>query len=71
VQCVVPNVVGLTLGAAARALTAHHCTVGTVTKVSSTRHNKGRVLRESPPPGKHLRRNAKVALWVGRGPRHR
>ena len=67
----VPNVVGKTLGAAERAIRGHHCTVGSITRLASTTRKKGHVLRERPAPGKHLGHDAKVNLWVGKGPKHR
>ncbi|HSB39451.1 MAG TPA: S8 family serine peptidase [Gaiellaceae bacterium] len=65
--CVVPNVVGKRLGAARTALKGRHCRVGRVAHVESTRKKKGKVLRESPAPGRRLGANAKVSLWLGRG----
>jgi beta-lactam-binding protein with PASTA domain len=68
---VVPNVVGKTLARATRALSARHCRLGTVSRVASTLRKKGHVLRESPAAGKRLRHNAKVNLWLGKGPAKR
>jgi beta-lactam-binding protein with PASTA domain len=68
---VVPNVVGKTLGQATRALTAHHCRLGPVARIVSSKAKNGHVLRESPAVGKHLRNNAKVSLWIGKGPRRK
>ena len=69
--CSVPNVVGKKLAAARTALVSHHCKVGKVTRVKSTTRQKGRVVREKPVAGKRLAANAKVGLWVGKGPAHR
>jgi thermitase len=69
--CVVPNVVGKKLGAAKVKIKARHCKVGKLRYVKSTKKKKGRVVREKPASGKHLGNNAKVSLWIGRGPRHR
>ena len=69
--CVVPNVVGKKLGAAKVKIKARHCKVGKLHYVKSTKKKKGRVVREKPTSGKHLGTNAKVSLWIGRGPRHR
>jgi thermitase len=68
--CVVPNVVGKKLGAAKLKIKARHCKVGALRYVKSTKKKKGRVVREKPAPGKRLGNNAKVSLWIGRGPRH-
>ena len=67
----VPKVVGKTLRAATTALRSHHCTLGKVTRITSTKRKKGHVLRESPAAGKHLGNNAKVNLWLGKGPRRK
>jgi thermitase len=68
--CTVPNVIGKRLAAARTAIKAHHCTVGKVKHVKSAKRKKGRVVREKPGAGKHLGANAKVTLWIGRGPKH-
>ena len=67
--CLVPNVIGKKVGAAATALKKRHCRVGKVTYVKSTKKKKGKVIRERPGAGKRLGNNAKVGLWVGRGPK--
>jgi subtilisin family serine protease len=68
VRCVVPNVRGKTLAAAGRAIRKGHCRVGRVTRAFSSVRN-GRVISESPRPGRILRAGATVALKVSRGPR--
>lgn len=65
-KCVVPKVKGKKLAAARSAIKHHHCSVGKVTKVRSTAKNKGKIVSQSPKPGKHLRRGSKVALKVGK-----
>jgi subtilisin family serine protease len=65
--CLVPNVIGSKLGAARARIKARHCRVGKVAYRKSTRKKKGRVVRESPAPGKHLGGKAAVNLWLGRG----
>jgi len=65
----VPNVIGKKVGAAATALKKRHCRVGKVTYVKSTKKKKGKVIREVPKAGKRLGNNAKVKLWLGRGPK--
>jgi hypothetical protein len=42
------------------------CSVGKITKVSSSPKNKGHVISQSPKPGKHLRKGTRVALKVGK-----
>jgi subtilisin family serine protease len=69
-SCTVPNVIGKKFAAARAAIKARHCTVGKLNHVKSTKKKKGRVVREKPGAGKHLATNAKVALWIGRGPKH-
>ncbi len=66
--CVVPNVRAKKLGAASATIKSHHCKVGHVSYVKSTKKKKGKVIRESPAPGKRLGNNAKVNLWLGKGP---
>jgi thermitase len=66
--CVVPNVLGKTLGVATATIKSRHCKVGHVAHLKSTKKKKGRVIRESPAPGKHLGSNASVNLWLGKGP---
>jgi peptide/nickel transport system substrate-binding protein len=64
VRCVVPRVIGMTLGRAKARIRARHCGVGRVRRVHSNR--VGRVLRQSPRPGARKPRGAKVNLTVGR-----
>jgi thermitase len=66
--CVVPNVRGKKLGAASATIKGRHCKVGRVAYVKSTKKKKGKVVRESPAPGRRLGNNAKVNLWLGKGP---
>jgi beta-lactam-binding protein with PASTA domain len=66
---VVPNVIGKTLPRARARIKARHCRVGKVTYTRSTKRKKGHVIRERPRAGARLGNNAKVALWVGRGPK--
>ena len=66
--CVVPNVIGAKLASAQAQIKARHCRVGNLTYIKSSTKKKGKVIRESPNPGKHLGGNAKVNLWLGKGP---
>jgi subtilisin family serine protease len=69
-KCVVPKVIGQTLGAAKTRIKARHCRVGKVTQAASSKKRKGRVLNEKPAAGKKLKNGAKVGLIVGRGGKH-
>jgi beta-lactam-binding protein with PASTA domain len=64
----VPKVVGLKLVKAKKRIRARHCSVGKITRKTSSLAKKGRVLSQRPKPGKTLRRGAKVSLKVGKGP---
>jgi hypothetical protein len=64
--CHVPNVIGRTLAAARRAITARGCLVGKVTKRHARHNRKGKVISQSPHGGRTLRHDAKVNLTVGR-----
>ena len=64
-QCVVPKLKGKKLGAAKIAIRKAHCSVGTIKHVKSTRKHRDRVLSQSPEPGKHLRKGAKVSVTIG------
>jgi hypothetical protein len=68
-RCVVPKVTGKTLAKARRLVAPRHCRVGSVRHVRSTRKRKGRVVRQSPAPGRRLAAGARVNLWLGKGPR--
>jgi thermitase len=65
--CLVPNVVGKKLRAARATIAARHCKLGRVSYIASAKKKKGKVVRESPAPGKRLGNKAKVRLWLGRG----
>ena len=67
--CHVPKVVGLTLARAKAKIRARHCTVGRITRSSSSRAKKGRILWQRPKAGRTLRNHGKVNLGVGRGRR--
>ena len=66
VMCVVPKLKGKTLAAARKAIGKAHCGVGKITKVKSSKKNKGHVISQSPTPGKHLKKGSKVSLKVGK-----
>jgi PKD repeat protein len=60
--CVVPNVKGKTLAAARSAITAAHCSVGSVKRHGHRRHKV--VKSQSPSPGKVEGPGAKVSLTL-------
>jgi uncharacterized repeat protein (TIGR01451 family) len=68
--CVVPNVKRKTLGAAKKAITRAHCTLGKVRTAYSPRVGRGRVIAQRPAPRARLRFRGRVNLIVSRGPRH-
>jgi hypothetical protein len=68
-HCVVPKVVGKTLSAAKRKLGSARCRAGRVTRASSPRAKRGRVLSQRPRAGANLPNFGKVNLVIGRGPR--
>jgi thermitase len=65
--CLVPNVVGKKLAKARASIKKRHCRVGRVRYVKSAKKKQGKVLRESPHPGKRLGSSTKINLWLGRG----
>jgi len=64
-------VVGSKLATAKARIKARHCRVGKLTYVKSTSKRKGKVVLESPKPGRHLGNSGKVSLWIGKGPKHK
>jgi subtilisin family serine protease len=69
--CVVPKVIGAKLATAKARIKARHCRVGKLTYIKSTKRKKGKVIRELPRAGKRLGNNARVNLWLGKGPAKR
>jgi len=63
--CVVPTMVGKTLAAAKKALTAANCAAGKATTRKSTK-KPGTVISSSPAKGKNLAAGSKVALTVAK-----
>ena len=66
-KCHVPKVVGLKLAAAKSKIRARQCSVGKITGKASSAAKKGRVLAQTPRPGKSLPNHGKVSLKVGKG----
>jgi hypothetical protein len=65
--CLVPRVVGMSLTKARSKIKRAHCSVGTISRRSSKRATKGRVLKQAVRPGRKLRAGARVNLTVGKG----
>lgn len=63
--CRVPRVIGRRLAKAKRAIVRAGCSVGTISRKTSSKRQKGRVVSQKPRPGMVLRKGARVRLWVG------
>jgi uncharacterized cupin superfamily protein len=66
-SCRVPDVTGMTLADAKKALAKGHCAAGKVTRAYSSTVKKGRVISQSRAPGTVLANEAKVDLVLSRG----
>jgi serine/threonine-protein kinase len=66
-QCKVPALAGKTQAAAKKALKKANCTVGKVTKKSSPKLAKGKVISSSPKKGTTKKAGSKVKLTVSNG----
>src|SRR5262249_38839078 len=66
--CVVPRVIGKTVAAAKRALSAAFCRPGTIKKAFS-KTRRGRVAAQKPKPRTRLKNGGRVALTVSKGPK--
>lgn len=62
--CIVPRVVGKTLGAAKNRLRLSDCRLGKVKKVGGPRRKAGTVVKQTPKPGTVLAQGAKVTVKV-------
>jgi PASTA domain-containing protein len=65
--CVVPKLIGKRLAVATRLIARNHCRVGSIKRIASLRIPRGRIVRESPKPGRRLENRARVNLLVSRG----
>ena len=65
-KCIVPKVLGKPLDQAWRQIAAAHCRVGKVRRVEAAKRQRGRVLRQTPGPGRSYRSDTKIDLRVGR-----
>ena len=70
-HCTVPRALGKGLAKAKARISAAYCGVGSIHKKASSARLKGRVLSQSPRPGKQLVYGSPVSLVVGSGPRRR
>ncbi len=66
-RCHVPKVVGLKLAAAKAKIRARQCSVGQITRKTSSPAKKGRVVSQSPKSGRTLADRGKINLGVGKG----
>jgi uncharacterized repeat protein (TIGR01451 family) len=66
VKCVVPKVVGKKLAAAKKRIKKAHCSVGKIKHKHAAKSKRGKVLAQSPKPGRKLKNHAKVNLTVGK-----
>ena len=66
-QCIVPKVIGKSLSSAKASIFASYCGVGHVKKKASKKVRKGRVISQSPSPGRHLTKGSKINLVVSKG----
>jgi hypothetical protein len=68
--CTAPDVSGMTLPRAKRAIAHANCRVGKIRRAYSKTVRRGRVISEKPKPGTVLRNRGRVNLVVSRGTRH-
>jgi PASTA domain len=68
-KCTVPKLRGRTLRSAKRLLRRHHCRLGKVTRIASTRVRPGRVLGTKPRRGARRSNGARIAVRVARAPK--
>jgi Zn-dependent metalloprotease len=66
-RCVVPNVRRKALAAARAAIRRAGCKPGRVRRVRAAKVKRGRVVRQSPAPGRRVPRGTPVSLVVSRG----
>jgi FG-GAP-like repeat/PASTA domain len=67
VVCRIPRVEGMRLPLAMRAITAAHCSSGTIKRVFSPQVEKGRVISQQPHPGMRLAAGGAVNLVISKG----
>jgi beta-lactam-binding protein with PASTA domain len=59
-------VVGKKLAVARARIRGGHCAVGKITRKHAAKAKRGKVVAQSPAPGRRLRNLAKIKLTVGR-----
>lgn len=64
--CVVPKLKGRTKAAAAKTLTAAHCTVGKATRKKGKKAKRGKVLTQGIPAGTSVKPGTAVTIVLGR-----
>jgi len=67
-RCVVPNLRGLGLRAARASVARGRCALGRVTRRTSRKVTKGKVIAQSPRPGTSLPAGGRVNIVLGKGP---
>ena len=65
-KCKVPRVVGQKLKTAKSRITKAYCKVGKIRKKKSSKRKRGKVLAQSPKPGKTRNAYSKISLTVGK-----
>jgi hypothetical protein len=66
--CRVPRVLGHRLAQARRAIVRAGCSIGAISRKTSSKRQEGHVISQRPSPGVILRKGAPVRLSVGNGP---
>jgi alpha-tubulin suppressor-like RCC1 family protein len=66
-QCLVPNMMGMTLAQAKQALAKANCRLGNVGQAFSSKVKRGRLLSQKPRAGARLVANAKVSVVLSAG----
>jgi beta-lactam-binding protein with PASTA domain len=62
----VPKVVGRRLAAAKKRIRKAHCAVGKIKHKHAAASKRGKVISQSPKPGRKLKNLAKINLVVGK-----
>ena len=65
--CLVPDLRGMSLATATKALRIYDCALGAVTRLRSARVPKGRVISQGTAPGTQLASGARVRLTISTG----
>jgi beta-lactam-binding protein with PASTA domain len=65
-KCAVPKVVGQRLTPAKKRIRKAHCAVGKIKHKHAAASKRGKVLSQSPPPGRKLKYLTRINLVVGK-----